>query len=409
MDRRKRWLDGLNLALLPMSVAVGLGAYMNRVVFKPTPQVAVKRLGDYSAAQQAALPFISIIVPARNEAHNLPRLLPNLLKMDYPADRYEVIVVNDNSDDGTGEILRQFQAGDARLKVVDGEPLPEGWAGKPHALVQGAAVAKGEWLLFTDADTFWQPIALLSALYSAEQHHVDLFSAGGLLELGSFWERVIMPIAMMGLFALYNPHRVNDPNSKVALANGQFIFIKRTIYDAVGGFARVKGEIVEDLEFSKLVKSSGYRIWLADGRKLMAVRMYTSFADVWQGWSKNVALGSRDQPGMLALGIVAMLGAGVISPALPFVLGGRLLRRLKRRQAQPADALALAQSGFQLGMGLWYLRIVQRNVGLPTRYLLTFPLGAAIFTALFCNSLYRVLSGKGVTWKGRTYQAKWKV
>ncbi len=401
---KRVWLDGLNLALLPFSVLVGVGAYMNRRMFKPTAPVKVMRQAGYNAAQRAALPFISIIVPARNEERNLPRLMPGLLHMDYPADKYEVIVVNDNSDDRSGEILRQFQAEDARLRVIDGEPLPVGWAGKPHALVQGAAVAAGDWLLFTDADTVWQPHALLSALYSAEQHHADLFTAAGLLELGSFWERTLMPIAMLGILALYPPDKVNDPNSSSAIANGQFTFIKRTVYDAVGGFGGVKSEIAEDLEFGKLVKSSGYRLWFADGRNLMAVRMYTDLADVWQGWSKNTALAGRDQPAMLGLGIVALVATGIISPALPFVLAGRLLGRLRHHQAQPADTLALAQSSFQLGMGLVFVGTAQRHLNLPARYLLTLPLGAAVFAAIILNSLYRILSGKGVSWKGRTYK-----
>ncbi len=401
---KRVWLDRLNLALLPLSVLAGVGAYVNRRMFERPAPMKVRRLADYNEAQQVALPFISIIVPARNEQRNLPRLLPGLLHMEYPADKYEIIVINDNSDDRSGEILRQFQAKDARLQVIDGEPLPASWAGKPHALVQGAAVAKGDWLLFTDADTTWQPPALLSALYSAEQHHADLFTAAGRLELGSFWERTLMPIAMLGILTLYPPDKVNDPNSSSAIANGQFTFIKRTVYDAVGGFARVKSEIAEDLEFGKLVKGSGYRLWFADGRNLMAVRMYTDLADVWQGWSKNTALAGRDQPAMLMLGIVALVATGIVSPALPLVLTGRLLARLRRRHAQPADFIALTQSSFQLGVGLILVGKVQRHLDLPAPYLLTLPLGALVFSAIILNSLYRILSGKGVSWKGRTYK-----
>lgn len=403
---KRIWLDKLNWMLLPFSLMIAAGAWANRGAMRRAPKVVVRQLKGYSAEQRAALPFISIIVPARNEQRNLPRLLPSLLKLDYPTDKYEIIVVNDNSDDRTGAILAEFQSQDARLQVVNGTPLAAGWMGKPHALVQGAAIASGAWLLFTDADTVYQPHALLSAVYNAEQHHADLLSVSGRIELGSFWERVLMPIAFLGIFILYSPSKVNDPHSRIAIANGQFIFIKRKVYDALGGFARVRGQIAEDLEFGKLTKSSGYRLWLADGRDLMAVRMYTNFAETWEGWSKNTALAARDQPAMLVLGIAAMLGAGVVSPLLPLMLGGRLLGRLRKGKARPADALALLQSGGQLALGLGYLRVVQRNIGLPARYLLTFPLGALIFISIIFNSLYRIISGKGVTWKGRTYRPK---
>jgi len=403
---KKIWFDRTNRLLLPSTLLTLAGAIMNRHFFVRPPRAAVVCYADLEAAERERLPFISVIVPARNEERNLPRLLPSLLAQDYPADRYEVLVVDDNSTDSTPAILREY-ASDPRIRLVAGEPLPEGWAGKTHAAWQGAEAAqthKGGWLLFTDADTVFAPAALTSAWHDADLHQTDLYSIAPFLQLGSFWEKVIMPIVVTGIYAVYAPAKVNNPHSKTAIANGQFVFVKRAVYEAVGGFAAIKAEIVEDLRFGQLVKHRGYRLWLSEGRSLMQVRMYTNFAEVWEGWSKNVAFGVAETPVQAVLGAAAMGATTIVGPALPLYLSNRLLHNLRRGKAQPADALALGQSLLQVGTAASYLRQTQRSFDLPRRYLLTVPLGAIMFLAIIINSLYRLLSGKGVTWKGRSYQ-----
>ena len=145
---------------------------------------------------------------------------------------------------------------DPRLHVIRGEELPkdEGWMGKPHAMMQGARIAKGEWLLFTDADTGHGPLALSSSIAYAMRHDIDLLTIIPDIELVTPSEKLIMPVATMGISVLYPFYRVNDPKSNIAIANGQYILVRREVYDAVGGIERVKDKIAEDLEFGKAVE-----------------------------------------------------------------------------------------------------------------------------------------------------------
>ncbi len=353
-------------------------------------------------------PFISIIVPARNEERNLPRLLPTLLSQRYP--NYEVIVVDDQSTDATPYILGEYAAQDSRLRVVHGAELPrnEGWLGKPHAMYQGANAARGEWLLFTDADTSHNPIALSSSVAYALRHNLDMLTILPEAELGSPSEKLLMPVAFMGIATFYPPNKVNDPASKVAIANGQYMLIRRDVYDAVGGAERVKGKIAEDLEFGKAVKFDGYRLHLADGRHLMTVRMYTNFQELWEGWSKNVVLSFRENPATGLFGVVGI----VLSPTLPFFLFRWACRgwREANKTHHVSDELVAAWST-ALAIGgtvvpFIYRRRIDEGLGLPIGWTLTQPLGTSIFGLILLNSFVRLVTGKGVTWKGRTYESK---
>lgn len=352
-------------------------------------------------------PLASVIVPARNEQRNLPGLLPSLLSQHYPD--YEVIVVDDQSTDATPQILAEWAARDPRLHVIQGEDLPddEGWMGKPHAMMQGARVAKGRWLLFTDADTEHGPLALSSSIAYAMRHAIDLLTIIPDIELVTPSEKLIMPVATMGISVLYPFYKVNDPKSSTAIANGQYILVRRDVYDAVGGVERVKDKIAEDLEFGKAVKGDGYRLRIVNGRHLMSVRMYTNFLEVWEGWSKNVVLSMRGNP---VQGIMAATGVFTVV-ILPFVLISWVIRlwRDAGRSGHADDRLvagwATAISSWFLALPLIYRYRLDRQMGISAAWTLTTPLGVAIFGVLMLWSLARLLMGKGVTWKGRTYAA----
>ncbi len=351
-------------------------------------------------------PFVSVIVPARNEERNLPRLLPGLLDQHYP--NYEVIVVDDQSTDATPGILAEWAARHSRLRVVQGSGIPAGstWKGKPHAMYQGALAARGGWLLFTDADTEHSPMSLSSSISYALDHNVDLFTIAPHFELVSPAEKLIMPIAYEGIFVLYPPARVNDPRDKVAIANGQFILVKRSVYDTSGGIERVKDCIAEDLEFGKAIKGDGYRLRLADGRHLMSVRMYTSFAEVWEGWSKNVVLSFRNNP---LQGLLAAQGTFSIS-FMPAVmarwvwLSWQAARRSGNRADKVAATWVTLLAAWNIATPLAVRSRVDRLLGLSPLWTLTQPVGATLFGLIMLTSLYRLLTGKGVTWKGRVYK-----
>ena len=347
------------------------------------------------------LPLISVIVPARNEARNIRRCLQALLVQDYT--RYEVIVVDDRSSDATPQILAELLAGEAarstnRLRVLHGKDLTPGWAGKPHALVQGAEAAQGEWLCFIDADTFAAPHLLSSTLGTAVQQQADLFSMLTEQELGSFWEKTVLPLVFTALAFGFPAKRVNDPAKPDAIANGQFILIRRAVYQAIGTHAAVRERIDEDKAIAETVKRGGYRLVIADGRQAASTRMYTRFSEIWEGWTKNIYLGLRDRLGLLTFG--ATLGL-VAALALPLWLAGGLIW-LALGGGWAAGVIALQAAilwGYLLSLRLQACRAFR----ISPLYALTLPLGALVFTAMMFASAWKVLSGQGVTWKGRTY------
>jgi chlorobactene glucosyltransferase len=346
-----------------------------------------------------AAPRISVIVPARNEERNIRRCLDSLLSQTYP--NFELIVLDDRSSDTTPQILQSYAAREKRLSVLNGVELPTGWAGKPHALFQAARAATGEWLCFVDADTFADPSALASVFAGAQTTQADLFTIMTGQEVQTFWERVVLPLVFTGLSVGFSPRKVNDPKSKDAIANGQFILIKRTVYDAVGGHAALKSSIVEDRDLAMLVKRSGYRLIVADGQQVAQTRMYTSLPEMWEGWTKNIFLGLSGSAGLLLLGAFGALLSLVAALALPLWLMGGLVGWAVA-PASLAWLAALEAALLWVYLIFWRVRVL-RDMHIPAWYALTIPLGAAIFAAMMFASTWKVLSGRGVTWKGRRY------
>jgi chlorobactene glucosyltransferase len=347
-------------------------------------------------------PLISICIPARNEENNIRRCVEAVLDQDYP--NVEVIVLDDRSTDATLAQLQGIAARDSRLIPISGSDLPDGWAGKPHALHQASAVARGKWLCFVDADTFLKPEAISSCYVKALETEADLFTVMTEQVLGSFWEKVVMPLVMTALSVGFSPRRVNDPSRRDAVANGQFILIKRSVYNAIGGHEKVKDQIVEDKALSELVKWNGYRLVVADGMQVVRTRMYTSLPTMWEGWTKNIYLGLRDHVAMLFLGAFgASLGliAALFLPLWP------LLGLFWYANGGGWMALAvIIQSLLVWGYLLYFRAVIARKMNISPWYALTTPLGAGIFAAMMLTSAWKVISGQGVTWRGRTYHAQ---
>lgn len=350
----------------------------------------------------------SIIVPARNEARNIRRCVTSLLEQETTEnERYDVLVVDDASTDGTGRILAEITQSHPhanRLRVLRLDELPAGWAGKPHALHAGVQRTRGEWLLFTDADTWHAPRALHAALTQAINARSDLFSFGSQQELPGFWEKVMMPMAFLGISMLYPPKLVNNPASPVAIANGQYLLIRRCVYEALGGYERpdLRSTLLDDLDLARLVKRHGYRLRLADGRDLVRVQMYQGLGEIWRGWRKNAFLGSR---GGIAFVLVQLLGLPTMT-ILPFLLpllaGSKSACRifgLSRKEVLAASATSLAPL---LAYRLWE----DRALKVPWYYAFSHPLAGALFTGILAQSTWRVLTGKGVDWRGRLYYDK---
>ena len=361
----------------------------------------------------SSAPLISVCVPARNEERNIRTCVESILGQDYP--NFEVIVLDDRSTDGTLKILQDLlmeldslpsnqKEGAPSIHILHGADLPRGWAGKPHALSQASAAANGDWLCFVDADTFLSPNTLSACYTKATGTRADMFTIMTFQILGSFWEKVVMPIVMTALSVGFSPRKVNDPDSKDAIANGQFILIRCLVYDAIGGHESVKDQIVEDKAIAEQVKWNGYRLVVANGYAVARTRMYTSLSEMWEGWTKNIYLGLRDRSALMLLGVVGAflaLFAAVILPLWPvlgvfwYLQGGGWL------------ALTVVFEAIVLWTLVIYMRArVALGMGISPWYAFTLPLGAAVFAAMMITSTWKVLSGKGVLWKGRRYALK---
>jgi chlorobactene glucosyltransferase len=344
-------------------------------------------------------PLISICIPARNEENNIRRCAASALEQDYP--NIEVIVLDDRSTDATLTQLKEIASGDSRLLPISGSDLPEGWAGKPYALFQASAAAHGEWLCFVDADTFLAPQAISSCYAKALETKADMFTTMNEQVLGSFWEKVIMPLVMTALSVGFSPRKVNDPNTRDAIANGQFIMIKRTVYDAIGGHEKVKDQIVEDKAISEQVKWNGHRLIVANGMKVIRTRMYTNLPSMWEGWTKNIYLGLRDHPSMLMLGA---FGATLALIAAFFLPVWPLLGINWYFNNGAWQAIAVSVEAMIVWAAVIYVRAkVARGMNISAWYALTTPLGAGVFAAMMLTSAWKVISGQGVTWRGRKY------
>jgi glycosyltransferase involved in cell wall biosynthesis len=244
-----------------------------------------------------------VIVPARNEEACLAACLQSILAQSGPA--FEIIVVDDHSTDRTREIAQSVASRHrpaeipVEVRIIEAGPLPLGWTGKNNAVNAGSQAARGEWLLFTDADTIHAPRSLARSLEEAKRQGAALLSYSPRQIVKSFWEKAIMPVIFAELATSFRPSQVSDPNSPAAAANGQYILISREAYDAVGGHAAIANNLLEDVALARAVKRSGRKIFFRYGGDAVSTRMYRTFAQLREGWTKNLAL-LFPQPARLA-------------------------------------------------------------------------------------------------------------
>jgi len=256
-------------------------------------------------------PAVSVIVPARNEEACLGACLDSLLAQTGVD--FEIIVVDDQSTDGTREIA----ASRSGVRVIEAGPLAEGCSGKCNAAQSGANVAGGAWLLFTDADTVHLPGSLERSLREAREHQVALLSYSPAQEVHGLLENAVMPVIYAELAATYRPKDICDPASEVAAANGQYLLITRAAYDAVGGHAALSHTLLEDVALAKAVKRSGRKLRFRFGGDAVRTRMYRTWHELRDGWTKNLALLFPQTLRLAAIrGIEFLLAAGGIGAAV---------------------------------------------------------------------------------------------
>lgn len=359
--------------------------------------------------RQEHSPAVSAIVPARNEEACLGSCLESIATQ--AGIDFEIIVVDDGSTDRTAAIAKCFS--DARtldclpkgndagmvtrqkpelracapVRVIPAPPLPDNWTGKNNAMSAGAKIATGKWLLFTDADTVHTPGSLARAVAEAEKHGAALLSYSPEQEVRTFWEKAVMPVIFAELASTYPPRKVSDAASPIAAANGQYLLISREAYDAVGGYTKISGELLDDVSMARLVKSSGRRILFRYGGDAVRTRMYRSWTQMKEGWTKNLAL-LFQHPVRRALILLGFWAFAWIT----FVLGvsGIISRNWK---------IAYYVLPWLLG----YARLASARFGASTS-LIAMVFGMPLAAYLFAASILGRRKG-AVMWKGRNYRS----
>jgi len=357
MSKHDLWMTGFSLSVLPLMARA-------EVMYRRMPQLR-------AAYNLHPLPPLSIIVPARNEEENLRRLLPSLSSQIYPGE-LEIIVVDDHSEDGTACVAAKLGA-----RVLSAPDLPPDWMGKPNAMQHGAGAARGAYLLFTDADTCHNPLSAATVVAWAEAQNLDGLSIFLEQETSGVLDRAVLMVAFAGLFAGSRP--------SVPLLNGQYLLLRRETFAATGGFDAVKGEVLEDLAYGRVLATSDLNVPLLRGEELACVHMYRNTRELWRGVAR-LGSGSLHYAGASGL-IPALLITGVMMPMWALLSD--------REEAQENKALWLLWVGALASFLPWGKRF--GSYGLA-------PLAsiAAVFVqaASFSGMVTRLL-GRGLSWKGR--------
>ncbi len=354
---------------------------------------------------------ISVLVPARNEERSIEGCLTSLIRQrgegrgEEVLDDFEVILLDDGSEDRTGEIARRLAETSSVLRVIRGEPLPPGWVGKNWACHQLALQARGDLLIFTDADTVHDPESIAACAAFAERSGAELFSGVPRQRMVTFWERAVVPLAPF-LYYAYLPNRwiTTKSDPRFVAANGQLLAASRRAYDMIGGHEAVRENLVEDVALARLAKRRGVKVALADASAIVECRMYRSRREVLTGFSKNLFPGLGYSVTGLILFVLSflllyvaplpLLAAAVITGATGAAIDLRLV-------ALPAAQLAMA------GAIRW---MVWRRFGPRPRMgvdgleqLLLQPAAAAAAAAIAINSARWAFRRDGIRWKGRGY------
>ena len=356
-------------------------------------------LDDISADVRPNAPLVSVVIPARNERRNIERCVRSILATTYT--QVEIIVVDDHSTDGTGDVAREIAEHDSRLCVISAPDLPAGWFGKQWACWTGARAARGDLLLFTDADTRHGQDLLVRCVNAMQDDHADMLTIAGHQEMHSFWERVIQPqiFAMLSIRFGGTEHVSHAKRVEDVIANGQFILVRREAYDAIGGHECVRDQVGEDLMMAQELFRAGRRRLMMIAIRQFSTHMYASLAELIKGWRKNIYAGGRNAAvgGSLgrALYPLLLLATPLIGLLPVFVLPLAI--------AGVLSSAWLVWSAIGVVSALLFWGAIYRFSGEPIAYALLFPLGLAM---LFYIAFGAVLRGQRVEWKERQYLSR---
>jgi glycosyltransferase involved in cell wall biosynthesis len=339
-------------------------------------------------AEEAALPAarpnsVTAIVPARNEEPVIAACIQSLARQPEIA---EILVVDDQSSDRTASIVRSLMDKIPNLRLLEAGGLPDGWVGKNHALWVGVQQAKSAWLLFTDADAEHEPNSAARALQLAQEHNAALVSFSPEQITQKWYEKSLIPYVYLRLAKKFSYDQVKDPNSSASAANGQFLMIRRDVYDSIGGHPAIAGEVLEDVAIATRVKQAGHRIWFGSGKGLVRTRMYRSFGAMWEGWKKNLYRLMGGTPWAVFRELESNL------PWIPFLL---ILLGLK--------------FPILLFLGVLFLIARQTSYGLdlarnhfPFSFIFYYVPAALLYVGVLWASYRAHINGR-IAWKGRKY------
>lgn len=367
------------LTLLWGAMSAGVGSWRRR---NALPEVA-----------DPAQVRVSICIPARDEAHQIAECVQAALRQDIEV---EVIVIDDGSTDGTADVARGVAPGDTRLRVIRNAPPPAGWAGKPWACQRAAVEAAGAALLFIDADVVLAPDAARRATAVLLDRRLGLLSVFGSWRLESFWENVAIPVVGWFIRGATDVQAVNTPGRQEAFANGQFLLFDRAAYDALGGHAVVKGEVLEDVRIARAAKRRGHAIGLYAAPDLFKVRLYRSLGEILRGYGKNFYEGMDRRP-LIALGALLFLFVGAWLPWL--ILAVALFRPPLVLVGLEPEGLWLAWITLVCALPVLFRWRVERVDGRSGWYAWSHPLGNVVLGVI----LLRAVLAVDTTWKGRRF------
>ena len=343
------------------------------------------RLAAVRPCDGAGAPRVSVVVAARDEARHVADAARSLLSQDYP--ELQVVIVDDRSTDGTGEILDRLAAADSRLTVTHVRELPADWLGKNHALQTGADAASGEWLLFTDADVHWAPDTVGRAVRYAEEQGLDHLVATPQVELPGALLQAFGLQFMQAFLLFTRPWRVRDPRSRFFVGVGAFNLVRHRAYAEVGGHRTIALRPDDDMKLGKILKRAGFRQDLVLGRGLLRVEWYRSFRELQAGLEKNLFSGIEYRPLISVLGGLGQLVVGVLPLILVWSAGG-LAAALFTAQIVAMVALQVAAA---------------REARVSPAVAVLYPVAVLLFVYLLWRTMAVNLRQGGITWRGTFY------
>lgn len=389
------FLDVANYAMASILAGVALAwVFLLKSMiasFRETPSL------DRFASKECGTPKVSIILPARNEEGFIEKCLDSLIDQDY--ENYEIIAIDDSSEDSTGKIIAEYSKNSPKIVHVDARPKPDGWMGKNWACMEGVRAAKGELLLFTDSDTRHSRSVITLAVSHLMSLGLDALTVIPKMNCLDSWTKITLPVLSTFLHTRFSALRVNDPKKKTGYFFGSFFIIRRTVYEKVGMHEGVKGEIIEDGALGKKVKESGFKMRMVHGDHLIDAVWARDWPTLWHAL-KRLMIPLYLQNGKVAAGVFCAVLFLLFMPYAFLAYSSALFSHSESFQA--LFAASLASSGLLYTAGI----LDARELKIKPKYALCGPVGSLIVVVGFLFGLIHAKSNASVSWRGRAYSMR---